>query len=206
MIYSLQSPHQSRAALGGVNDNIVVYDDCVGTNCLWRIIGLLWENNAPAALHTVGGKTGAPTRGAYIFFCFAMRVVWRLRRDILLVRMIASYPRTAPTNRVPLLVELMMMASSSTTASVLMVGYGKQKACRRPLRAPLYLRPLCVAPQAHCFMVEEACAGAACSAPTAAYQQDVAPQAPERPDGKTLKICSRRRRPCIPINLVRVVF
>ena len=77
MIYSLQSPHQSRAALGGVNDNIVVYDDCVGTNCLWRIIGLLWENNAPAALHTVGGKTGAPTRGAYIFFVLPCGRVWR---------------------------------------------------------------------------------------------------------------------------------
>ena len=29
-----------------------------------------------------------------LFFCFAMRVVWRLRRYILLVRMIASSPRT----------------------------------------------------------------------------------------------------------------
>ena len=31
---------------------------------------LLWENNAPAALHAVGGETMAPTRGAYIFLCF----------------------------------------------------------------------------------------------------------------------------------------
>ena len=32
--------------------------------------GCLWENNAPAALHTVGGETMAPTRGAYILFLF----------------------------------------------------------------------------------------------------------------------------------------
>ena len=28
------------------------------------------QNNAPAALHRVGGETMAPTRGAYIFLCF----------------------------------------------------------------------------------------------------------------------------------------
>ena len=81
----------------------------------------------------------------------------------------------SPTNRVPLLVGLTTMASSSMTASGLMVGYGKQKACRRPLWAPLASRRPCVAPQAHCFMAAEVYAGAACSAPTSAYQQYVAP-------------------------------
>ena len=42
---------------------------------LWRDIllvaaCLLWENTAPAALHTVGGDTMAPIKGAYIFLRF----------------------------------------------------------------------------------------------------------------------------------------
>ena len=113
------------------------------------------QNNAPAALHRVGGETMAPTRGAYISFVLPCGWVWRLRRDILLVvaygktmrlrryillvNTIASSPRTflrvwagcTPTNRVPLLVGLTTMASSSMTASGAMVGYGKQKACGR---------------------------------------------------------------------------
>ena len=54
------------------------------------------QNNAPAALHRVGGETMAPTRGAYISFVLPCGWVWRLRRYILLISMIASSPRTAP--------------------------------------------------------------------------------------------------------------
>ena len=47
-----------------------------GIGCVfWLVVRFfVMGNNAPAALHAVGGRQGRPRGGAYIFFCFAMRV------------------------------------------------------------------------------------------------------------------------------------
>ena len=64
-------------------------------SALHTACGCLWENNAPAALHGVAGDTGSPA-ATTCFFCFAIRVVWRLRRYILLV---AAYGKTMRLRR-----------------------------------------------------------------------------------------------------------
>ena len=126
-----------------------------GAACSARASPATTEQCAYGATQGWRGDNGAHEGRLHIFFVLPCGWFWRLRRDILLVvaygktmrlrryillvNTIASSPRTflrvwagcTPTNRVPLLVGLTTMASSSMTASGAMVGYGKQKACGR---------------------------------------------------------------------------
>ena len=159
------------------------------------------QNNAPAALHKAGANTMAPARGTYILF-------------------ISHNPPSAPTQ------SSKTTPSSLTPPRAERDWWGSprkgryranqqyvapqapnpparqnKKICRRPLVGALVSRQPRVAPQAHCSVVAGLARGLHAAPLPCEYcgnQQYVAPQAPGWPHGKTLKICSRRRRPCLP--------
>ena len=72
----------------------------------------------------LAGDKGAH-KGRLHIFCFAMRVGLAPAALHIVGYHNSDLSEDCPTNRVPLLVGLTTMASSSTTASGPMVGYGK---------------------------------------------------------------------------------
>jgi len=62
-----------RVAFGDYMLFLFCHSGGLAPSALHTACGCLWENNAPAALHAVGGETGSPSETT-CFFVFTIRV------------------------------------------------------------------------------------------------------------------------------------